>query len=755
MRGGNRDKSVCGEPMPEFGKPLQMNEFEIAKKLFLDGVTFLDAFDFAGAEFRFREAARLLPDNSSILTNLSAATLAQKKYSDAIYFARKAVSATPNNIEALLLLSSCFFHEKKFSDLLHVSDQILALQSNNSDACIARGIALSYYERFEEAVDSYDRAIELNPSHDEAHINRGNALCGLARYAEALESYERAISLNVKSSAARFAQGNVLLDLKRYGDAIVAFDKVLVLSPDFAEAWIGKGDAFLATKDHDQALAAYDKALSLKTELGNAWLGRANALVNLKRYQSAVAAYERALDLSSGLSDIEGARLHAKMVICDWDSFDADCERLVSSLRDGKASATPFSLLAIPSTANDQLQCAKLWVGNKYSAFESQVWRGRIYDHDRIRIAYVSADFREHPISHLMAGLFECHDRSRFDITGVSLGPDDGSQLRRRVQTAFEHFIEAKDHGDDRIGALITSLEIDILVDLMGFTDGSRMGIFARRPAPIQVSYLGYAGTLGSSFIDYVIGDEIVIPESHRQFYSEKIVCLPNSFLVNDRARSIAEKAITRGEAGLPLSGFVFCCFNNSYKFTPSTFDVWMRILKEVPGSVLWLAENNEDAANNLRKEAAARGVAIQRLIFAKRVPLAAEHLARLRLADLFLDTRPYNAHATASDALWAGVPVLTCLGETFAGRVAASLLTAMRVPELITTTVAAYEKTAIDLARNPERLAKIKHKIAENRLASPLFDTERFSNDIEAAYAAIYERHRTGMPPDHIVVQN
>ena len=357
-------------------------------------------------------------------------------------------------------------------------------------------------------------------------------------------------------------------------------------------------------------------------------------------------------------------------------------------------------------------------------------------------------------MSRLAAGVFECHDKSHFDVTAISIGPDDNSEMRQRLKASFERFIDANTYSDDQIANLVRSIEVDILVDLMGFTENSRTSVLARRSAPIQVNYLGYPGTMGAQYINYIIADRIVIPENQHEFYSEKIVSLPNSYQPNDRERHVADKIFTRAKMGLPQEGFVFCCFNNNYKILPDIFDVWMRILKQVVGSVLWILETNATASTNLRNEAVARGVSAERLIFAKRMP-SSEYLARHQCADLFIDTLPYNAHTTASDALWVGLPVLTCLGETFAGRVAASLLNAIHLPELITTTLEDYERLAIELATNPEKLARIKRTLADNRLTTPLFDTKLFTKHIEAAYSAMYERHKAGLAPDHIVIQN
>jgi predicted O-linked N-acetylglucosamine transferase (SPINDLY family) len=352
-----------------------------------------------------------------------------------------------------------------------------------------------------------------------------------------------------------------------------------------------------------------------------------------------------------------------------------------------------------------------------------------------------------------MAGVLEHHEKSRFDVTAISLGPDDNSEIRRRLMNSVEHFVDVRSFNDGQIASLVTSSQVDVLVDLTGFTGTSRTRVFSMRPAPVQVNYLGYAGTMGAPYIDYIVADRTVIPEEERTGYAEKVVYLPHSYMANDSRRKISERSPGRSECGLPETGFVFCSFNNSYKITPDVFDVWMRLLRQIDGSVLWLSETNETATRNLRREAENRGIDSGRLIFARRLPLNEDHLARLQLADLFLDTTPYNAHTTAADALWAGVPVLTCLGETFPGRVAASLLNAIGLPELVTTSSEIYEQKAIDLAREPARLQAIRQKLAGNRLSAPLFNTELFTRHIEAAYTAMVERHRSGLAPDHIVV--
>ncbi len=491
----------------------------------------------------------------------------------------------------------------------------------------------------------------------------------------------------------------------------------------------------LELKRYDEALAAHDKALALKPDLAEAWLGRGNLFTELRRYDEAFAAYDKAFAIKPDLVGLEGSRLHTKMNLCNWENFESDCNHLIGSVRDDKQN-DPFAFLGINSSTEDQYNCARLWISKQHPPANQPLWKGEIYKHDKIRIGYVSTDLRQHPVANLLAGVFECHNRSQFELTAFSIGPNDDSEMRQRLEGSFDKFVDATALNSADIAKKIREAEIDILIDLNGFTQQARTEVFARRPVPIQVNYLGYPGTMGASYIDYIIGDPILIPASQQNSYMEKVVYLPHSYLPHDdRSRIISDQAFERSEFGLPEQSFVFCCFNNAYKLNPNIFRLWMKLLKAVEGSVLWLSENNATAAGNLRNEAIDAGVNPERLVFAKRLPSSADHLARHRLADLFLDTLPYNAHTTASDALWAGLPVLTQIGSTFAGRVAASLLNAINLPELITETPEEYERLAIDLATHPEKLAAIKRKLANNRLTTPLFNTRLFTRHIEAAY--------------------
>ena len=677
----------------------------------------------------------------------------QGRLAEAERIYRDVLQRQPNHFAALHQLGLIALQTRHTERAVELIGKAIALKPDFAQAYCDHGIALRKLKRFEDALASYDKAIALKPDFAMAYNNRGNVLLDLKRAVEALTSCDKAIALNPRLAIAYYNRGNALQNLRRPTAALASYDGAIALKPDLAEAWLGRGNVFFDVKRLDEALPAYDKATALKPDLAEGWLGRGNVFTLLKRYDEALVAYDRALRLSPDLTGLQGLRLQTKMHLCDWNNFDVNCANLLSSVRNGNVNTTPFAFLAIPSSSAEQLKCARLWVANRFPLSDSPVWQGERYDHDRIRIAYISPDFHEHPLPYLVAGLFECHDKSLFEVTAISIGPDDGSEMRRRLQAAFEHFVDAEKYDDDQVAQLIKERQIEILVDLAGLTSGSRTSVLAKRPAPIQVNYLGYPGTMGASFIDYIVSDRLVIPDGKQDLYAEKVVYLPDSFMGNDGTRKLSERAPNRSEFGLPETGFVFCSFNQSYKIVPEVFGMWMRLLRQLENSVLWLSNTNDTAIRNLQREAQNRGVDPRRLVFAQRVPLNQDHLARHQLADLFLDTLPYNAHASASDALWAGLPVLTCLGETFAGRVAASLLNAIGLPELITTTSEAYERMAIDLATQPAKLAAIKRKLAENRLTKPLFNTRLFTGHLEAAYTAMYERHQAGLAPDHIVI--
>jgi predicted O-linked N-acetylglucosamine transferase (SPINDLY family) len=620
------------------------------------------------------------------------------------------------------------------------------------DALHLLGVVEAQQGRLAEAHRLLDRALAINPRSAEAHSNRGNVLLALLRFEEACASYERALELRPDIAQTHYNHGSALRALARHEEALASYDRALALKPDFVEAMNNRGSLLRDLHRLADALASYDRALAMSPARADVLQNRGAVLSLLGRHEDAAKDLARALQLDPDLIPARGALLHSRMHCCDWRAYEGDSKRVVAEVAAGRHCATPFAFLGISHSAHDQLTCARTWVREQCPASSASIWKGERYRHDRIRLAYVSSDFHEHPMGHLMAKLFEGHDRSRFETIALSLGPDTADAMRSRMKGAFERFVDVRERSDREVAHLIRELEVDIAVDRTGFTIGARTGVFALRPAPVQVNYLAYPGTMGADYIDYIVADRVIIPPEHQTSYSEKIVYLPDSYQVNDSERRIAECTPARAAVGLPEHGFVFCSFNNTFKITPPVFGVWMRLLRKVEGSVLWLLEGNGTALGNLRREAESSGIAPERIVFAPRMRHE-DHLARHRLADLFLDTLPCNAHTTASDALWVGLPVLTCMGTTFAGRVAASLLQAVGLPELVTRSLGDYEALALRLATDAMLLREIRQKVARNRETFPLFDTDRFRRHIEAAYVAMWEKYQRGEPPSPITV--
>ena len=697
----------------------------------------------------------------------------------------KILKVHPTNLDALNALGLIAGQSQDLKRAVRLFDQSLKLDPDNAATHCNRGLALHELKDFTSALASYDRAIALKPDHAVAYYNRGNSLKDLRDAREAIASYDRAIAIHPGFAQAHYNRGVVLESLGEREAALASYDRAATLKPDYQEAHYNRGvvlqalgcwaaaiesyDAAIALdpthaaahsnrgvvlsqlRQFDAALESFDRAIALKPDGANVFFNRGNTLKDLKEYAASVASYDRAMALGSDAVGLYGSRRHAKMQICDWHDHETETRELTARIGRHEPASPPFHVLITSDSARLQRLASEIWVrtecpSNELTAIAKPSLRSTI------RIGYFSADFHDHATLYLMAQLFEEHDRSRFDVTVFSFGPDREDAMRSRLKSACRDFHDVRHQSDAEIAMLVRSLQIDIAVDLKGLTQFSRPDIFARRAAPIQISYLGYPGTMGAEYMDYLVADRTLIPPGQEPRYREKIIFMPHSYQVNDATRSIADVVFSRGELGLPQSGFVFCCFNNNFKITPDTFDVWMRILRRVEGSVLWLYRDNSIAVDNLRQEAARRGVDPGRLVFASLMPLP-EHLARHRAADLFLDTLPYNAHTTASDALWAGVPVLTCTGEAFASRVAASLLTALRMPELIVSSVDAYEALAVELATDPRALSELKSKLARHRLTTPLFDGRLFTRHLEAGYREAYARYQADLPPEHIFI--
>ncbi len=692
------------------------------------------------------------PGQPFLHMSLGAALQDLRRLEEAVASYERAIIHKPDYFEAYVNRGVALQDLHRLDEAVASYDRAITLRPDFPEVYYNRGIILCDLKRLDEAVASYDRAIVLKPDYAEAYYNRGIALQGLRRLDEAVTSYDRAITLKADFAGAYCNRGVAFQQLGRRDDALASYNLAIALNPDHADAYNNRGNVLTDLKRLDKALASYDLAIALKPDYADAYNNRGNVLQELKRYDEALTNYDKAIAISPRLPYVLGSWLHNKMRCCDWDNFDTACARIAGATKNGTKVSIPFASLAIPSSPEQQQQCAQIYVQDRYPA-RTLAWRQDVHNiHDRIRVGYFSADYKDHPVSHLITQLIAYHDRTRFEITGFSFGYPTNDYWRRKLENTFDHFIDVRTRTDEEITALARELEIDIAIDLNGHTMDGRTAVFALRCAPIQVNYLGYIGTMGADYIDYIIGDPTVIPEQHKQYFCERIVYLPHSYQVNDSTKEISERQYSCAELGLPDNAFVFCCFNNNFKITPDVFDIWMRLLKKVDGSVLWLSEGGASATRNLRVEAEKRGILSSRLVFAPRIS-PADNLARYRAADLFLDTLYYNAGATASDALWAGLPVLTCLGNTFAGRMAASLLNAIDLPELITRSHTDYESMALQLATEPERLAAIRLKLAANISTRPLFDTARFTCNIEAAYVKMYERYQAGLPPDHIVV--
>ncbi|MFZ3018961.1 MAG: tetratricopeptide repeat protein [Gallionella sp.] len=571
------------------------------------------------------------------------------------------------------------------------------------------------------------------------------------RHSDALPLTARGVQTNPTFAPLWFIHGAVQQALGDKNGALQSYDTALQVKPDYLEVLTNSGVLLRNMMRHKESLERFQRVLAIDPNHQTALANSGILLTEFKQSQPAIGMFARLLmlnpDYDYGLGLLAYERLH----ICDWTDFAATSQRIIDGIRAGKRTCKTLALMAMSDSASDHYQAAQLFSSHYCPPSATKLWNGERYRHDKIRLAYISPDLREHPVGHLTAGIFEHHDKSRFETIAISLGIDDGSRLRSRMLKAFDRFIDVREMGSLQIAQMLREMEIDILVDLGGYTSDTRTDVLSFRPAPVQVNYLGYPGTMGVEYYDYIVADRFVISDEQMQFYSEKVAYLPDTYLPTDASVQISENTPTRAECGLPDEGFVFCAFCHDYKINPPTFDVWMRLLAQVPGSVLWLVSRNEISQHNLRKEAELRGVAAERLIFAQRVPLVEDHLARYRQANLFLDTHPYNGHTTTADALMAGLPVLTYMGSAFPSRVAGSLLHAVGMAELVTYSLQEYEAKAMQLASNPAALAEIKARLVANKAQSPLFDTKEFCRNLEAIYIAMSRQTGLGAELDEL----
>ncbi len=729
---------------------LQPNHFPALQ---LRGIAALQRSDHSRAARWLSAAVAANPAAGPAHSNLAAALLALRKPQESLASCETALRLAPNLAEAWSNHGSALLALGRAEQALVSFERSIELAPTLHDAHFGRGNTLLELHRFEEALASYERALHFAPHVAAALNNKANALLQLQRPAEALAALEQALALSPEFAEALNNRGSALQSLHRSLEALEDFRGALRLRPDFAAAFANMANACLSLGRFDEALDCCDRALALCPDLTAALNCRATALRALNRLEEAADTYARLLAIAPGYEYALGNHLFARAGACDWSGRAAQIATLTAKIISQERVCQPLALLSISDSAALQLQCARRFVADRYPAAAPLARRARA-THARVRVAYLSADFHDHPVSYLLAGVIERHDRTAYETYGVWLRRQGHeSALHQRMRRAFDQFEDVSGLSDEEVAQRLSAGQIDIAVDLTGHTRGGRLGILASRPAPLQVSFLGYTGTSGADYVDYLIADRFVIPPESAGHYAERIAYLPYTFLPNDDGQSIAAATPRRRDLGLPEKSFVFCAFNNAYKLNPLIFDVWMRILTATPGSVLWLRDGTRSMRANLCREAEVRGVSAERLMFAPPVPAMEHHLARYRAADLFLDTVPYGAHATARDALWVGLPVLTCTGQAFASRVAGSLLTALGLGDLVTGQLHEYESVALRLAASPGELATLRARLLEQRLSSPAFGTDLFRRQLESAYALMWQRHRRGDRPESFAV--
>ena len=711
------------------------------------GTVYLQAGNVDKAIASYHQALQLQPDLSSLHAKLGQIYQGQGSLGRAIASYQRALQLQPDFYQVHSNLGNAYQTQGKCEEAIASYHRSLQLQPEDPETLNNLGNAHLEQGNLDRAIDSYQQALRLKPDFYEVLNNLGNALRQQGKFEAAIASYRQALQLQPNDPETLTNLGTAYQLQRKFEEAIASYQQALQLQPDFYPAHSNLGNAFKGQGKFDEAIACYHQALQLQPDFHPALCNLGSAYQEQGNLTEAIASYERALQLRPDYPEVLKEYVWVRRGICSWDGLSALEQSLISASQSDRWAASPFPMLAIGDDSPMQLAAAKHFCRNAIGNSLSPLWTGQKYRHDKIRLAYLSGDYREHPVAYLIAELFELHDRSRFELVAISFGPDDRSPMRQRMERAFDRFIDVRQMSDLETAQLMRDLEIDIAIDLAGYTQHCRSQILAYRPAPIQVNYLGYPGTMGADFIDYILVDPFIVPPDQQPYFAEQLVHLPDCYQVNDSQRAIAARTPSRQDCGLPAEGFVFCSFNNSYKITPTLFGIWMRLLDAVPDSVLWLLGNNELVESNLRQAARARKVNPDRLVFAPRRPLP-EHLARHRLADLFLDTLPYNAHTTASDALWVGLPVLTCAGQSFASRVAGSLLQAIGLPELVTHSLTDYEALALKLATQPDLLREINRKLAQNRLSTPLFDSDRFRCNIEAAYRQMRSIWQRGEQP-------
>jgi len=688
---------------------------------------------------------------------------------------RTAVDLKPDYAEAHNNLGNVLKDLGQPDKAIKSFDNAIGSNPNFLEAHNNLGVVLNELRYYDDAIRSFHKVISINPSFAEVFNNLGNAQRNLGQTDEAIKSYKKALSINENFFEGYFNLGETHRQNRHLEESIVNLKRAISLNPKFAKGYNSLGLSFAMLGEFNSAIDFLKKAINidpnyaegnieagincffraieLNPNFAEAYKSLGNSYKKMKQREKSLEFFEKAMNLNPDLDYILGDVLNLKLHLCDWTNINNLINKLNKRIHNNEKVIRPFYLLSLSDDPNLEIKAHKIYSKDKFPKSDLLPQIKHYPKHKKIRIGYFSGDFREHPVSTLTVGLYENHDRDFFEIHAFSYGPDTKDEMNLRIKSGVDHFYDVQKMPHKDLVLFVRSLEIDIAIDLGGFTASAITSIFAMSVAPIQLSYIGFLGTMGANYYDYLVSDLTIIPKESQKHYSEKIIYLPN-FQANDSKQSFSVTNFSRKDLGLPKNGFVFSCFNNTYKLTPSAFDSWARILKSVEDSVLLVFASNKSAEMNLTKEITRRGIASERLIFGKRLSRA-EYLGRYKVVDLFLDTNPYNAGTTSSDALRMGLPVITYLGQSFPSRMGASILKSINMPELIANSQNEYESLAIELAKNPKKMSELKAKLAKNIKTAPLFNSQLFTKHLESAYSIIYERHHEGLEPDHIYVSN
>ena len=607
-----------------------------------------------------------------------------------------------------------FYENKEYDKAKKVCEDILDIQPDDLNATNLLAILNFHNKDFVQSIKFFEKAIEINPNISETYNNLGN----------------------------------VYYEFKQFNIAIENYNKALKIKPNFALSYYNRAKALQEINQKQEAISDYDKAISINNNFSAAYKNLGNLYMELKILDKSIYNHVQALKINPNMSYLNGTIIQSKCGLSEWANFKEDKLFLENNILSGKKTTSPFPTILIYDSPSLQKKAIEIFVKSEFKN-PKKIKLEKIKN-EKIKIGYYSSDFHNHATMYLMANLFELHDKNKFEIYAYSFGPDDGSKIRKRVMKTFDKFFDVKSKTTKEIVQHSRELNLDIAVDLKGFTNNNRFDLFIERCAPIQISYLGFPGTTSSDCIDYLIADKIVIPEENKNYYSENIIYLPNSYQVNDSNPDLSKKIFSKKDFNLPENKFIFCCFNHNFKILPDMFEIWMKILKKVKNSVIWLLIDNETAQNNLKKILVSNDIDPNRMIFAGRLPHS-EHIIRLGLADLFLDTFPCNAHTTASDALRSSLPIITIKGNSFASRVASSLLSSVGLEELITKSGKEYEELAVKIAENKNFYKEIKDKLKKNIIDMPLFNSKLFTKKLETAYIEVYKNYNENIKPETI----